>query len=107
MEGIRIPIDTDQISDLCRRWQIKEFALFGSVLEGRKRFRDDSDVDVMLTFEPLAEVTGLWIEFIRNELQEMFGREVHLVTREGIERDWKVTRRRKILNTAKVVYTVG
>ena len=44
----RIPLDTDRIADFCRRWQITEFSLFGSVL--RADFRPDSDVDVLVTF---------------------------------------------------------
>jgi len=45
-----LPIDPQQVADFCRRWKVTEFALFGSVL--RADFRQDSDVDVLVTFEP-------------------------------------------------------
>ena len=43
-------ITAEKIEDFCRRWKIKEFALFGSVL--REDFRPDSDIDVLVSFEP-------------------------------------------------------
>jgi uncharacterized protein len=42
-----------EISDFCQRWQISEFALFGSVL--RDDFGPDSDLDVLVTFAPEAD----------------------------------------------------
>ena len=50
MTGTQINIPKDKIEKFCRRWKIKELALFGSVL--REDFRPDSDVDVLVTFEP-------------------------------------------------------
>jgi len=46
----KINIQKDQIEDFCRRWKIKELALFGSVL--REDFRPDSHIDALVTFEP-------------------------------------------------------
>ena len=39
----------EQVADICLRWKISEFALFGSIL--RDDFRPDSDVDILVTFE--------------------------------------------------------
>jgi uncharacterized protein len=50
-----IAIDKKRIEDFCRRWRIKELALFGSVL--REDFRPDSDVDVLVSFEPEGGIT--------------------------------------------------
>jgi len=47
---IQVAVPTEKIVEFCRRWHIKEFSLFGSVLN--ERFRDDSDVDVLVAFEP-------------------------------------------------------
>ena len=46
----RIPIDRVMIAAFCQKWKITEFSLFGSVLTDE--FRPDSDVDVMVSFEP-------------------------------------------------------
>jgi len=45
-----IHISKEKIAEFCRKWKITELALFGSVL--RNDFRPDSDVDVLVTFEP-------------------------------------------------------
>ena len=50
--GARISFDAGKIAEFCRKWRIAEFALFGSVL--RDDFRPDSDVDVLVTFDPDA-----------------------------------------------------
>jgi predicted nucleotidyltransferase len=46
----RIDFPVDQVIDFCKRWQVNEFSLFGSVL--RDDFRPDSDVDVLVSFNP-------------------------------------------------------
>jgi len=56
MVSRNIDIPMDRIEEFCRRWKIREFSLFGSVL--REDFRPDSDVDVLVSFEPDAE----WVE---------------------------------------------
>jgi len=50
-----IEIPTDKIADFCQRWKITEFAFFGSVL--RDDFRPDSDVDILVSFDPNAHRT--------------------------------------------------
>ncbi|MFC1464120.1 MAG: nucleotidyltransferase family protein [Candidatus Brachytrichaceae bacterium NZ_4S206] len=98
----KIPIPTDKIAEFCRRWKITEFALFGSVL--RDDFRPDSDVDVLVTFEPEAHWTLFdWVD-IREELRTLFGRDVDLVSRRGIEASRNYLRRNEILNSAQVMY---
>jgi uncharacterized protein len=46
----QITIDHTQLADFCRRHHIRKLAFFGSVL--RDDFRPDSDVDVLIEFEP-------------------------------------------------------
>ncbi len=48
----RILFDKGKLTEFCKRWQIVEMALFGSVL--RDDFRPDSDVDVLVRFAPDA-----------------------------------------------------
>ena len=49
-----ISINQEKIKDFCRRWKIREFSLFGSVL--REDFRPDSDVDVLVTLNQKVEL---------------------------------------------------
>ena len=94
-----IGIPKDKIEDFCRRWKITEFALFGSVI--RDDFRPDSDIDVLVTFEPNAGHTLFDLVHMENELKEMFGRHVDLVERGGLRNPF---RRREILSTMEVIY---
>jgi hypothetical protein len=98
----KIPISMDKIAEFCRRWKVTEFALFGSVL--RDDFRPDSDVDVLVTFHPEARWTLFdWVD-IQEDLRAIFGREVDLVSRRGIEASRNYLRRKAILSSAQVVY---
>ncbi|HEY9073229.1 MAG TPA: nucleotidyltransferase family protein [Desulfobaccales bacterium] len=95
----RIEVPLDQIEGFCRKWKIKEFALFGSVL--REDFRPDSDIDVLVSFQP-----GGGIDFdnrmeMQDELAEIFGREVDLVEKEAVRNPF---RRHNILTTIEVVH---
>jgi predicted nucleotidyltransferase len=73
--GIEFP--PDAIADFCRRNRIRRLALFGSVL--RDDFRPDSDVDVLVEFEPGTR-TGLRFFAIEEELSAILGRRVDLNT---------------------------
>jgi hypothetical protein len=94
-----IEIPQDKIQEFCRRWRIKEFAIFGSTL--RNDFRPESDVDVLVTFQDEAP-WGLF-EFVEmiEELQEIFGRNVDLIEKEALRNPF---RRREILSHCQVVY---
>jgi len=95
----KINIPKDKIEDFCRRWKIKEFALFGSVL--REDFRPDSDVDVLVAFEPDGGISFDNRVEMQDELNAIFGREVDLVEKDLIRNPF---RRHEILTTKEVVY---
>ena len=99
MGADRLSIPTDQIEDFCHRWKITEFALFGSVL--RDDLRPDSDVDVLVTFEPAAGWSLFDLVQMEEELKTIFGREVDLVERGGLRNPF---RRYEILRTRQVIY---
>ena len=92
----------DLVTDYCRRWKISELALFGSVL--REDFRPDSDIDVLVTFAPDAEWSLFDHVDMEDELEQILGRPVDLVSRRGIERSRNPFRRRAILESAQVVH---
>ena len=99
MAQLKIKIPKTKIEDFCRRWKIKEFALFGSVL--REDFRPDSDIDVLVSFEPDGGITFDNRVEMLDELAEIFGREVDLVAKDAIRNPF---RRHDILTTREVVY---
>lgn len=100
-----IDLPMTEIIEFCDRWQVTEFALFGSVL--RDDFRPDSDIDVMVEFYPDAHPTFFTLEQMETELKSIFQREVDLVTRQGIENSRNYLRRQEILSTAQIVYATG
>lgn len=65
MTRARIDIPKDRIAEFCRRHHIRKLALFGSVL--REDFSPDSDVDVLVDFEP-GHVPGYAFVDMRDEL---------------------------------------
>jgi uncharacterized protein len=99
MSTIAIEIDKDQLRDFCRRWKITEFALFGSALRPDE-FREDSDVDVLVSFAPDAEWSLFDHVHMQDELREIFGRDVDLLTRRSVERSPNPYRQRAILTSA-------
>jgi predicted nucleotidyltransferase len=98
-----ISISEDKIENFCRKWAIKKFELFGSVL------RDDfdsqrSDVDVMVTLSPERSYTLYDIVHMEEELAGLFGRPVHLTERSTVEKSENYIRRESILSEAQLVY---
>lgn len=77
MPRARIQIDREAVADFCRRNSIRRLALFGSVL--RDDFRPDSDVDVLVEFEPGHE-PGLAFFQMEVELARILGGKVDLNT---------------------------
>ncbi|HIK15361.1 MAG TPA: nucleotidyltransferase family protein [Leptolyngbyaceae cyanobacterium M33_DOE_097] len=92
----------ERIKAFCDRWQIIEFALFGSVL--RDDFRPDSDIDVLVTFAPEAKRGLSETLQMKDELQTIFGRKVDFIVKAAIERSENWLRRKNILESAQVIY---
>ncbi len=105
MRRLPIEIHRDRVTAFCGRWRITELALFGSVL--REDFDTDSDVDVLVSFDPNSRWTLFDMVTMREELSRILGREVDLVSRRGIERSRNPIRRREILSSAEVVHAEG
>jgi hypothetical protein len=105
MSSVAIDLPTEKIADFCQRWQVMEFALFGSVL--RDDFRPDSDIDIMVQFHPEAHPTFSSLDQMEAELKTMFHRDIDLITRQGIETSRNYLRRHEILSSAQVIYATG
>lgn len=98
----RVPLDLERIAEFCRRWGVREMALFGSVL------RDDfdperSDVDVLFRFLPgVQSPIGVWMHNpMDDEIEEILGRKVDLVEARNVTDPF---RRRHIFDRARTVY---
>lgn len=100
--NVQIEIPHDAVAGFCRRWQIDELALFGSVL--RNDFTSDSDVDVLVRFHPNVRHTLFDMVHMQEELEGILHRKVDLVSRRGVEMSRNHLRRQAILESAEVVY---
>lgn len=95
-----ISIDRDRVAALCRRHHIRRLALFGSVL--RDDFAPESDVDVLVEFEP-GHVPGLAFLVIQEELSRLLGRQVDLHTPGFLSRYF----RQEVLSEAETLYVAA
>jgi predicted nucleotidyltransferase len=98
---LSLPLPTDAIRQFCRRWKIRELALFGSVL--RTDFRPDSDVDVLVTFTEDADWGLLAHIQMQQELATLLHRPIDLISRRALEQSPNWVRREAILNTAQMI----
>lgn len=99
MQQRQVDMPVATIADFCRRWKVKEFSIFGSIL--REDFGPQSDVDVLLNF--FEDVPWGLFELVemKDELKTIFGREVDIVEQEGLRNPF---RRHEILRTRRVIY---
>jgi len=83
MARARIPVPSERLAAYCRQHHIRNLALFGSVL--RDDFTPDSDVDVLVEFEP-GHVPGLSFYTMESDLSALLGRKVDLNTPASLSR---------------------
>lgn len=98
-------IPKEKIADFCRCWKIIEFALFGSIL--REDFSPESDIDVLVSFASDARWSLLDHVEMQEELKVIFGRNVDLISKRGIEQSHNPIRRKEILESAEVIYVAA
>ena len=96
--SVKIPIDHERIAAFCRKNHIRRLALFGSVL--RDDFRPDSDVDVLVEFEPDATPGLIRLAGMEIELSEILGRKADLRTPAELSRYF----RDEVVRLAQVQY---
>ena len=96
LNGLEIP--DGRLADLCRRSQVSELSVFGSAL--RPDFRPESDVDLLVVFEPEARIGFIAYARLQRELSELVGRKVDLVSKRGL----KPLIRDEVIASSRVVY---
>ena len=77
--GIEIP--SGKIAEICRRYDVREMAIFGSAARGE--LRPGSDIDIMVEFEPDAAVGWEFFE-LEQELMRVLGRRIDLGTKRSL-----------------------
>ena len=98
----KIEISRDAIAAFCQRNHIRRMAFFGSVL--RDDFGPESDVDVLVEFEPGTSIGYMGLMRLEIELGEILGRKTDLHTFEGVEDNPNWLLREEILNSAEELY---
>ena len=96
-ERMTTRVQEAKIKRFCRKNHIRKLALFGSIL--RDDFREDSDIDVLVEFEP-GHVPGLGFIRLQRQLSELFERQVDLNTPQFLSRYF----RDQVLREAEVLY---
>ena len=94
----RIEVHKEELANFCQRRHIRSLSIFGSVL--REDFRPDSDVDVLVEFEPEAQVGFIALSRMQRELSALLQRPVDLVPKTGL----KPKIREAILSSVEELY---
>ena len=92
---------TNRLAPFCRRHRVARLEVFGSVARGETH--PGSDLDLLVTFRP--EVHLGWDFFaLHEEIEEILGCKVDLLTRRSVEQDHNTIRRRSILESTQEIY---
>lgn len=102
MRANNLEISENQLIDFCHRWKVSELALFGSVTRGD--YNKDSDIDTLVTFFPGVTWSLLDQVKMEQELSDLFGRSVDLITRRALEMNDNWIIREEILKSAEIIY---
>src|ERR1019366_5665476 len=94
------PVEVYEISlaDLCRRYQVRELAVFGSAARGEARA--DSDIDLLVEFLPEAHIGLMDYAGLMLDLSKLLGRKVDLVSKNGL----KPLIRASVLSETRLLY---
>ncbi|MGD0768543.1 MAG: nucleotidyltransferase family protein [Tepidisphaeraceae bacterium] len=98
MSVSELSIPGSDLEALCRRYKVRELSIFGSAI--RADFRADSDIDLLVQFDPSARIGFLALAALQRELSDLLGRKVDLVPKDGL----KPLIRDSVVSGAKVLY---
>jgi uncharacterized protein len=100
-DHLKLNLPMDEIATLCREYHVRELSLFGSAL--RDDFRDDSDVDMLVLFEPDAAIGMLELAALQRKLGQLVRRKVDLVPKSGL----KTLIKDDVLRSARIIYATN
>ena len=98
--SLKVPIDRERLAEFCRQNGVRRLAVFGSAL--RDDFGPDSDIDVLIEFEP-GRTPGLRFFWMQDELSRLFNRTVDLHTPASLSRYF----RSQVLSEAEDQYVAA
>ncbi len=101
----RIPktnVSRERLVEFCTRWGVMQLGVFGSIL--REDFGPDSDIDILVSLDPNRRYTLFDLVDMEHDLEEMYGRKVDVVEREGIEASENQFRKKLIFDSLEIVY---
>lgn len=101
MNEKNIILPKEKISHFCKRNHIQKLALFGSVLRGD--FRPDSDIDILVEFDPAHTPGLIRLAGMEIELSEILGRKVDLKTLQDLSSYFQT----EVLKSSEVQYAKG
>lgn len=101
----RLNTTPEKIAAFCEKWQIAEFAIFGSMLRDdfRAEGEDPSDIDILYLHMPKVSY-GFEIFDMKEELENLFARTVDFISKKAIQNSRNWLRRKAILESAQVIY---
>ncbi|MFO8008386.1 MAG: nucleotidyltransferase family protein [Candidatus Brocadiia bacterium] len=97
-------VDRERLAEICRRYGVSRLEVFGSLARGEEEA--GSDLDVLVSFESGVR-GGLSFVALQQELEELFGRPVDLLTRKSVERSPNKYFRRFALSQTEPIYESG
>ena len=103
--SVNVHLDADKIQRFCRHNGISRLELFGSAV--RNDFSDSSDLDFLATFRSDAHPTLFDWAQMQQDLADIVGRPVDLVSRRAVERSRNPYRKQTILADATSIYAEG
>jgi len=97
----QVAVDRVRLAEFCRRHHIRKLSFFGSVLD--ESFRPESDVDVLVEFEPEHVPGLLTLAGLEIELSELLGRKADVRTAEDLSRYF----RDEVVAKAELLYAAA
>jgi len=91
-------LDFSGLDSLWQKYHVRRAMVFGSIL--RSDFNPDSDVDLLVEYEPTARITLLDMAALQREMSEVVGRPVDL----GTPRSLSPYIRDRVLSEAQIIY---
>ncbi|MBF2056822.1 MAG: nucleotidyltransferase domain-containing protein [Cyanobacterium sp. T60_A2020_053] len=98
----RLKIEPQELINFCQENHIAELAVFGSIL--RDDFNNQSDIDFLITYSPLANRGLLEKIALKEKLEKMCHRPVDLVSKNTIKNSKNWLKKQTILNSCQVIY---
>lgn len=96
-----LEVDEAMLTELCRRYQVRELSLFGSAARGE--LQPDSDIDLLVDFLPNADVGLIEHAGLMQDLGRLLDRKVDLVSRRAL----RPRIRASVLADARLLYAAG